>query len=372
MGTELHINDILKTAVDKNSSDIHLKVGSRPVFRINRDLHAETGFPYLTAEDTRRFLEQVTSEEQRETFYNNWEMDISYNADNLGRFRVNTFLQTGTISLVLRYVRKQVPDLDSLGLPSVCKELALKRDGLIILTGPTGCGKSTTLAAMLDYMNRTVRRNIITIEDPIEFIHEDGKCTFFQREVGIDTRSFASGLKHVFRQDPDVILIGEMRDLETMSIALTAAETGHLVLTTLHTPSSYEAIDRFVDAFPAEQHSQVRLQLSTTLQAVLHQVLIPRNGENGMVPAVEVLIATPAIKNLIREGKSFQMINYIQAGQEVGMQTLDQAVTNLFRIGAISYKEAAARLRAADTPEQEQGGVVVKPRPVINPRSAGK
>jgi twitching motility protein PilT len=352
---KLHINEILKSAIEKDASDIHLKSGAPPIFRIHRELQIEDNFPVLTVADTREFLTQITTEKQRQSFYENWELDISYSDASTGRFRVNAFLQTGTVSLVLRWVKREIPDLDELGLPPVCKELAMKRDGLVILTGPTGCGKSTTLAAMLGYMNQTVKRNIITIEDPIEFLHEDNKCTFSQREVGVDTTSFASGLKHVFRQDPDVILIGEMRDLETMSIALTAAETGHLILTTLHTPSSYEAIDRFVDAFPPEQHRQVRLQLSTTLQGVLYQVLVPRVDKEGVLPAVEAIIATPAIRNLIREGKSYQMLNFMNSSHNIGMQTLEQALIELHSAGKISQKEALSRLRSMDNPEIKSG-----------------
>lgn len=349
MTTGLNIHEILLTAVNKKASDTHLKVGVPPTFRISRELHLENELPVCTAEDTRRFLEEVTSEEQRQSFFRNMELDFSYDVADIGRFRVNAYLQLGTISLVFRWVRTDVPDLEDLGLPPICKELALKRDGMVILTGPTGCGKSTTLAAMMNYMNEQIKRNIITIEDPVEFLHQDGKCTFSQREVGIDTQSFAGALKHVMRQDPDVILIGEMRDLETMAIALTAAETGHLVLTTLHTPSAYEAIDRFVDAFPPYQHTQVRLQLSTTLQGILYQSLVPKADKTGVIPAVEVLIATPAIRNLIREGKTYQMTNFMHTGQSAGMQTLDQALTDLHRRGLISYEEAAYRVHGEET-----------------------
>jgi twitching motility protein PilT len=349
------INEILKMAVERDASDTHLKAGASPVLRIHRDLYTEERVAALVPEDITGFFDQITNERQKQIFRNTMELDFSYASPEVGRFRVNAFMQMGTISIVFRWVRRQIPNLEDLGLPSICRELALKRDGLVILTGPTGCGKSTTLAGMLNYMNHSVRRNIVTIEDPIEFLHEDGKCIFFQREVGVDTETFASGLKHIFRQDPDVILVGEMRDLETMSIALTAAETGHLVLTTLHTPSSYEAIDRFVDVFPPEQHQQVRLQLSTTLQAILYQSLIPTSNREGVVPAVEVLIATPAIRNLIREGKSYQMLNFMHSGQDTGMQTLEQALTDLFRAGKINQKEALARLRSLDYPETGNG-----------------
>ncbi len=348
MTSEPNIHEILQAAVKLGASDTHIKAGTLPVLRINRQLVSEAGFPVCSAEDTRRFLHEITNKEQAQTFNHNKELDFSYEVEQIGRFRVNAYQQLGTVGLVFRCVRTNVPNLEELGLPPICKELAIKRNGLVVLTGPTGCGKSTTLAAMLDYMNKEVKRNIITIEDPVEFLHSDGLCTFSQREVGIDTQSFASALKHVMRQDPDVILVGEMRDMETMAIALTAAETGHLVLTTLHTPSAYQAIDRFIDAFPSYQHTQVRLQLSTTLQGILYQNLLPRADGSGLIPAVEVLIATPAIRNLIREGKSYQMTNFMHAGQGTGMQTLDQALMELYRRRLITYEECASRMHSEE------------------------
>jgi twitching motility protein PilT len=349
MNPRTGIKEILKTAIEKDASDIHLKVGSPPVFRIHRELNAEKSFPVLEAVEILDYFKEIASEEQKKTFFKNWDLDFSYTQPELGRFRVNIYMQTGTPGIIFRWVRSKVPTIEELGLPPVCKELAMKREGMVILTGPTGCGKSTTLAAMLNHMNHSLKRNIITIEDPIEFLHTDDMCTFSQREVGVDTHNFAEALKHIFRQDPDVILIGEMRDLETMAIALTAAETGHLILTTLHTPSSYEAIDRFVDAFPSAQHQQVRLQISTTLQGVLYQNLVPRADKKGLVPAVEVLTATPAIRNLIREGKSFQMLNFMHTGQDAGMQTLDQSLLELYRSGKISQSEVISRLRSSES-----------------------
>jgi twitching motility protein PilT len=316
--------------------------------RIHREIFPENDFPVFSSEDTRSILEAITTQEQRKTFYKDWELDFAYAVPKVGRFRVNAYYQMGTISLAFRWVRTEIPSFKQLGLPDVCRDLSLKQDGLVILTGPTGCGKSTTLAAMINYMNQNVKRNIITIEDPIEYMHEDKKCIISQREVGSDTEGFADALRHVLRQDPDVILIGEMRDLETVSIAITAAETGHLILTTLHTPSSYGAIDRIVDAFPPYQHPQIRLQLSTVLQGVLYQTLIPRADGEGVVPAVEVLIATPAIKNLIRENQTFEMMSYLHTGRDVGMQTLDQAIIELHRTGKITSAEAIARMHSLD------------------------
>ncbi len=347
------IQDVLKRAAQLDASDVHIKAGVAPTFRIHRELVLENDFPVCTAEDSRRILEEITSPELRDTFYREQELDFAYEVEGVARFRVNAYFQTGTVSLAFRLVRTDIPTLEELGLPEVCKELALKNDGLIILTGPTGCGKSTTMAAMLNYLNTQIKRNVITVEDPIEYLLHDDKCIFSQREVNVDTHSFGAALKHVLRQDPNVILIGEMRDLETMSIALTAAETGHLVMTTLHTPSSFEAIDRFIDGFPAVQHPQVRLQLSTVLLAILYQNLIPAANGEGVVPAVETLIATPAIRNLIREGKTFQMSTFLHSGQNVGMQTLDQSLQDLHRRGLITYHEAITHAQNPETFRQE-------------------
>ncbi|MBP1707777.1 MAG: twitching motility protein [Chloroflexi bacterium] len=346
---ELDIHEILKLAAERHASDVHIKAGVSPAFRIHRKLKVVTDLPVCTGDDTAKFLEEITSREQRDTFYRDQELDFAYEDPGISRFRVNAYFQTGTVSLVLRLVRTDVPTVEGLGLPSVCKDLVMKKDGLLILTGPTGCGKSTTMAAMLSYLNTQQERNVITIEDPIEYMFHDDKCTFSQREVGVDTQCFASGLKHVLRQDPDVILIGEMRDLETMATALTAAETGHLVMTTLHTPSTFQAIDRFIDAFPASQHAQIRLQFSTVLLGILYQNLIPAASGTGVVPAVEVLVATPAIRNLIRDGKSFQISTYLHSGQSMGMQTLDQSLVDLHRRGLISYQDAVRHAQNADS-----------------------
>jgi twitching motility protein PilT len=345
MSSEVEIQEILSRSVERKASDIHLKLGSPPIYRVNRELTIDAEYPTLDADDMERYLNNITTERQREIFNRQMELDFAFNADNIGRFRVNVYRQLGTISLVFRYVNEIIPPMDQLGLPEVCKSLISNRDGLIILTGPTGCGKSTTIAAMLHYLNTQFKRNVITIEDPIEFMHHDEKCVFSQREVGMDTQSFSSALKYILRQDPDVILIGEMRDLETMSIALTAAETGHLVLTSLHTPSSYEAVDRIIDAFPSNQHQQIRLQLSTVLQAILYQSLIPRKDGEGLALATEILIATPAIRNLIREAKTHQMPTFMHSGQNTGMQTLDQSLVDLYHRGIINYEEAKSRMQ---------------------------
>jgi len=336
----MNIDDLLRIVVERGASDLHLKVGSPPVLRINGKL-IRYGEPLgLTPKEIAEAFEHVTAKGQREGFAKKSELDFAYSVHGLARFRVNAALQRGTISLVFRQVNWRIPALEELGLPEMCKVLALKSDGLIVVTGPTGCGKSTTLAAMLDYLNEREPRRVVTIEDPIEYLFKDKQCFITQRELGADTESFATALKHVLRQDPDVILVGEMRDLETIATALTAAETGHLVFATLHTPSAPQSIDRIIDVFPPHQQNQIRAQLSTALQGVLYQTLIPRTGDNGRVAAVEVMIATTAIRNLIREGKTYQMPNIIQTGAQHGMQTINQALKDLYQKGLITLQDA--------------------------------
>ena len=337
----MHIHDLLRLTVAKGASDLHLKAGGVPVLRIDGELVPQQ-MPEMTPEDMERLFEQATTDAQRISFAEGLELDFAYQADGIGRFRINAYLQGCTISLACRPIRTQLPTIEELGLPEVCKSLVLKPRGLVVVTGPAGCGKSTTLAAMMNHLNHQARRKVITIEDPIEFVHQDKKCVFSQRELGGDTRSFANALKHALRQDPNVILVGEMRDLETMAAALTAAETGHLVLTTLHTPSAAQAIDRFIDIFPPHHQHQVRIQLSTALEGVLYQVLVPRSEGLGRVAAVEIMLATPAVRNLIREGKTYQLTNAMQTGSQYGMQTLDQALLALYRNGVISRDQALA------------------------------
>jgi twitching motility protein PilT len=345
----MNMDDLLRIVVERGASDLHLKVGSPPVLRINGKL-VRYGEPLgLTPKEIEEAFEHVTTKGQREGFARKSELDFAYSVHGLARFRVNAALQRGTISLVFRQVNWRIPLLEELGLPEVCKILALKPDGLILVTGPTGCGKSTALAAMLDHLNEREPRRVVTVEDPIEYLFKDKQCFITQRELGADTESFATALKHVLRQDPDVILVGEMRDLETIATALTAAETGHLVFATLHTPSAPQAIDRIIDVFPPHQQNQIRAQLSTTLQAVLYQALIPRTDGNGRVAAVEVMIATTAIRNLIREGKTYQMANVIQTGTQYGMQTLNQALRDLHQKGLITLQDAFLK---SDNPDE--------------------
>ena len=352
----MHINDLLAMAIARGASDLHLKVGAFPVLRINGELTAQEDTGIITSEAMDIIFNEVTTDAQRQAFADELEADFAYHAQDISRFRINICRQEGTIGLACRPVRMEVPTIEGLGLPAVCRELALKGSGLVIITGPTGCGKSTTLAAMMNYLNHTIKRKIITIEDPVEYLHRDIKCIFSQREIGRDTRSFANALKHAMRQDPDVILVGEMRDLETMAAALTAAETGHLVLTTLHTPGTPAAIDRFIDVFPPHQQQQVRIQLSSALEGVIYQLLAPCASGSGRVAAVEVMLASPAIRNLIREGKTYQMINTIQTGIENGMQTLNQSLAELCRSGTITPEEALARSIDPEELEEILGG----------------
>ena len=269
-----------------------------------------------------------------------WNWIWRYSIRGLARFRINVFVQRGTISLAIRRVPFEVPTIDELGLPAICKSLALKPRGLVLVTGRTGTGKSTTLAAMINHLNKNEARNIITVEDPIEYVFLDEKCMIAQRDLGSDTKSFANALRHVLRQDPDVILVGEMRDLETIATAITAAETGHLVLSTLHTPNAAQAIDRMIDVFPPHQQEQIRLQLSLVLEGVLAQVLLRRASGKGRVAAVEIMLGTDAVRNIIREGKIEQMPTYMQTGSQFGMQTMDQALQNLVRSRLVTAEEA--------------------------------
>lgn len=340
---------LVRLMVDREASDLHLKVGSPPVLRIHGMLVPQMDLAEVTLQAVDQILEEITNEKQRTLFAEKLELDFSYDAPGIARCRVNASLQRGTKSLAFRRIALTVPTIGDLGLPEICKTFTLKPRGLVLVTGPTGCGKTTTLAAMLEHLNERERRRVVTVEDPIEYVHRDKKCFITQRELGADTRSFAEALKHSLRQDPDVILVGEMRDLETMAAVLTAAETGHLVMSTLHTSSAPLTIDRIIDAFPPHQQQQIRVQLSTTLEGVLSQTLLPRMDGAGRVAAVEVMVATSAIRNLIREGKTHQMPNSIQTGAKYGMQTLEQALKNLCEKGLISREEALARANDPDS-----------------------
>jgi twitching motility protein PilT len=335
----LHIDDLLRATIERRASDLHLSVGSPPTLRIDGDL-LPVGSDKLTPAKLNELIYAILTDDQITEFEQKWELDFAYSVRGLSRFRVNVHRQRGTLGAVFRAVPVDPPSLDGLGMPEVIKTLCGRPRGLVLVTGPTGSGKSTTLAAMIREMNVTRRRHIVTVEDPIEFLHRNEKSIIIQREVGADTKSFATALRHVLRQDPDVILIGEMRDLETIGAAITAAETGHLVLATLHTTSAAQTVDRVVDVFPPHQQEQVKVQLSTVLEGIICQTLLALADGKGRVCAQEILIATSAIRNLIREGKTHQMPSVLQSGAAEGMQTLDQALKTLVRSGKVTPQVA--------------------------------
>ena len=334
------IDKLLKTAVELGASDLHLAVGNPPAVRTNGRLQVLPNYPALTPELMSEYLRSVTSDADRETFYREKELDFSYSVAGVARFRVNASFQQKTVSLSLRLVPIAVPGLEQLGLPKICKTLIARPRGLILVAGPTGCGKSTTIAAMIDHLNETTDGRIITIEDPIEFFHRNKKCMVIQREVGDDTLSFATGLRQALRQDPDVILIGELRDRETISAALTAAETGHLVLGTVHTSDAVQAVERIIDVYPAEGQQQARYQLSMVLEGVIFQLLLPRANGRGRVAATEVLLGTVAMRNQIRMNQLHQMKSYLEMGKEQGMHSIDQSLSQLVKSGTISADTA--------------------------------
>jgi twitching motility protein PilT len=336
----MHIDELLKLMVEKNASDLHLRVGSPPVIRIYGKLSAIKELPPITIEDSEAIFESITTPSNRKMFVENLELDTAYSASGIGRFRVNVLRQRGTLAFVIRLVPFIIPTIDQMKLPLICKELILKPRGLILVTGPAGSGKSTTMAAMIDHLNETESRNVITIEDPIEYLHHNKKSIIAQRDLGEDTLSFDIALMHTLRQDPDVIYIGEMRDLPTISTAIRAAETGHLVLGTLHTTDAPQAVDRVIDIFPANQQDQIRLQFSQVLEAILTQCLLPRVDGTGRVAAFEILLAIPAVRNLIRMGKTHELPNVMQLSTKEGMQTLDQALAKLVKSQLISQENA--------------------------------
>jgi twitching motility protein PilT len=343
--------------LELGASDLHITTGVPPIVRVNGKLKA-LDHPKLLPNDTRELIYSILTQEQRDVLERNWEYDFSYSLPGKGRFRVNVYYQRGSISAAFRSIPVKIPTIEELRLPLVVSEFAMKPRGFVVVTGPTGSGKSTTLAAIINIINETRNCHIITIEDPIEFLHPHKRSIVNQREVGTDTKSFANALKYALRQDPDVILIGEMRDLETIQTALTAAETGHLVFATLHTVDAPQTIDRIIDVFPPHQQQQVRIQLAGCLQGIVAQQLLPTADGNGRVVAVEILVATPGIKNLIREGKTHQIYTAIQTGQKYGMQTLDMALADLVKRGWISYETAYEKAQDPASLKQLVTGVV--------------
>ncbi len=336
------IDKLLKLSVDKGASDLHLRVPSRPVLRVDGVLQVQESLPVMTPKDIEYAFESITTTDQRNTFYGEMELDFAYSVPKLARFRVNALKQRGSISLAFRRVPFHIQSIDELGLPQICKDLILKPRGLILVTGPTGSGKTTTMAAMIDHLNEYTWKNVITIEDPIEYLYQNKNCIIAQRDLGDDTKSFAVALKHALRHDPDVIVVGEMRDLETVATAIAAAETGHLVLGTLHTTDASQTVDRIIDIFPPSQQQQIRLQLSQVFEAVLSQTLLPRL-KGGRIAAFEILLANPAVRTLIREHKTFELHNVMQLNSKDGMQNLDMALAQLIRDNIVSQEEAMAK-----------------------------
>ena len=353
---ELHVNDLLERVVDLGGSDLHMTVGLHPSVRIHGEIKPLTEFPVMNGSEIRRMIYAILTQKQRERFENDLELDTSHSVPGVGRFRVNVFLQRDSVGSVMRVIPFDIVPFDRLGQPPSVLQFADLPRGLVLVTGPTGSGKSTTLASLIDIINARKPCHIMTVEDPIEFLHHHKMAVVNQREVGEDTYSFANALKHVLRQDPDVILVGEMRDLETISTALTAAETGHLVFATLHTQDAPQSVDRIIDVFPAHQQQQVRVQLAASLQGVVTQQLIPTQDGRGRAVAVEVLVATPAVRNLIREGKTHQIYSAMQAGGKYGMQTMDMSLSELVRKRAITMEMAIERCANEDDLRRLIGG----------------
>jgi twitching motility protein PilT len=335
---DLSLADVLGEMLDLGASDLHLTANAHPVVRLRGELTPLEHYPKLVPQVLQRVLYAILTQKQRETFEENLELDFAYALPGRARFRVNLYKQRESLGAAMRMIPYEIKPLEELGVPPAVNNFAGLPRGMVLVTGPTGSGKSTTLASLIDLANRTRHDHIMTVEDPIEFLHRHKSCLVNQREVGEDTKSFASALKHVLRQDPDIILVGEMRDLETISVALTAAETGHLVYATLHTQDAAQTIDRVIDVFPSEQQQQVRVMLAGAIQGIVCQTLCKTADGRGRVVATEVLVATPAIRNLIREGKTHQIYSSMQAGAKHGMHTLDQHLAELVRIGRITYE----------------------------------
>jgi twitching motility protein PilT len=352
------LSDYLLETVQLGASDLHVTAGLPPMVRVNGKVRP-LDYPPLTPNMTRDLVYDILSNEQRQRLENDWELDFSYSLPHTARFRVNVYFQRGSLGAAFRTVPSEIKSLAELGLPKAVEDMTEKPRGLVLVTGPTGSGKSTTLAAMIDRINETRDEHIMSVEDPIEFLHHHKRCIVNQREVNQDTRSFAQALKHVLRQDPDVILVGEMRDLETISLAVTAAETGHLVFGTLHTQDAPQTVDRIIDVFPPHQQHQIRAQLANALQGIITQTLIPRQDGTGRVVACEVLAPTPGVRNLIREGKNHQIYSAMQTGGKFGMQTMDAALVELVRRGRISQEEAEKRSSNPEELRRLAGGTSV-------------
>jgi twitching motility protein PilT len=338
---------ILKAAYESDASDVHLVPGQPPMMRVHQVM-SPLDFPKISPETARKFLEQMASKEAVATFERQKDSDFSFQAEGLARYRVNAHMQRGTIAMAMRMIKTKVPPLANLNLPEVIARLTYLPRGLVLVTGDTGSGKSTTLAAMIQAMNQRYKKHIITLEDPVEYVFASDQCVIEQRELGQDMPTFSSGLKHALRQDPDIILVGEMRDLETSALAISAAETGHLVLSTLHTVNASQTVERIIDMYPAGQQNQIRSMLANTLQAVVSQTLFSRVDKPGMVPAVETLLCTPAVRNLIREARTFEIPNVIETNRAIGMASLDSSIAELYFNGLISREDAIAQAAYPD------------------------
>tara|TARA_B100000029_G_scaffold20952_2_gene21215 strand:+ start:115 stop:1170 length:1056 start_codon:yes stop_codon:yes gene_type:complete len=348
-----NINDFLKYTLDNDASDLHLSVGSQPMVRIHGEMK-KLQMDAMTNDSMRSIIDDILNENQKQLFKDKLEIDFSTKLDGSGRFRVNCFNQINGLSAVFRAIPSEIKNIEELGVPPILNQISLLDKGLILLTGPTGSGKSTTLAAMIDYINENKKCHIITIEDPVEYYHESKNSLINQRELGQSTHSFTNALRSALREDPDVILVGEMRDLETIQLALTAAETGHLVLSTLHTSGAVKTIDRIIDVFPSENKSQIRSMLSESLAAVVSQKLLRTVSGSGRIPACEIMIANSAIRNLVREDKIYQIPSLIQSGGKEGMQSLDQDLQRLVSQGLINKKDAS---NIADNPNIFEKGI---------------
>ncbi len=361
MAKRFDFAEVLSGMVEDKASDVHLTPGYPPAVRVRGTIHPLEGYDKLTPQDTRDVVYSILNDDQRKRFENQQQLDLAYAIPRVARFRVNCFFQRGSVSAAFRHIPHEIPALDSLGLPAVLADFARKPRGFVLFTGPTGSGKSTSLAALIDLINNEREEHILTIEDPIEFLHSHKGCIVNQREIGADAPDFSSALTAAMRQDPDVILVGEMRDIETISTALTAAETGHLVFATLHTQSTAQTVDRIIDVFPAEQQHQVRMQLSIALQGIVTQQLLPTADGSGRAVATEVLVPTPAIRNLIREGKTHQIYSAVQTSGALGMQTMDADLGRLVRAGTITRELAERRASVPDEFTRLMGGKAKAP-----------
>jgi twitching motility protein PilT len=348
----VELEAILRHAHESDASDVHIVAGEPPTARIHQVMTPLSEEP-LSPEVVAGIFEKMSTRETREIFAQTKDADFSYAVAGLSRYRVNAHMQKGVVGLAMRAIKTKVPPLAALNLPEVIARLTYLPRGLVLVTGDTGSGKSTTLAAMIQAMNQRYRKHIITLEDPVEYLFQSDKCLIEQRELGRDMISFASGLKHALRQDPDIILVGEMRDLETSSLAISAAETGHLVLSTLHTVNASQTVSRIIDMYPSGQQNQIRSMLSTTLQAVVSQTLFTRADKPGMIPAVEVLLCTPAVRNLIRENKVYEIPNVIETSRQIGMTSLDSSIAELYFNGSISKEDAIAQAVHPDKLERQ-------------------